>query len=688
MKILSSTLPPTSLRSTLVSLLLLALLSISAPTALSFDACGYLSYKLGLSVGPAKLSEYRACLRTIPFHTAEAKSLINTFWKVLGRIYPYANIVKNYTAGTPYDTSVDIKGGLLAIGKKAYKSDYDFQNDMISLVKSLNDGHTEWNPSCYSSIVGEPLQPFPIYMVSNATTKTSKLLVAPLDAMIAAESTGYPAELVFRLVEAELRINISDYAGAEVVKINGVNALTYAVEVAKTIGGYRDPQARLNSLFLRPSAFPDIIMLGEFFAPSFLPARDSIKFTFKKQGSATEETLDVPYYIVYSGRHFTNSSTFYTVNCKANTNTTAVFGAATVKESRPKMLGMMLRPKKNATMRARAATTSSTPTLLSGPYAVAKAYLLADKVTGVLVIPDFSGTFDYSGYYETSDNPYLDVFVAYELIRNSTAKRLIIYLSENPGGSSVLATLMRSLLFPSTTDVQYLLQYKAPAIVQHAALVVQKGKAVGTNYSFYSDPGFVDPYTNKPFSKPSNFFFPLVNLTQSGITDTFSSYFKFYANFTQLVDDYYYPYTDYELPTTQLFEPKDILIVSNGLCFSTCAIFASEMQDLGVRVVSTGGLPSEGSFSPSSGTAGFVVTSYLSYYEYNIYYLGLQKAAHTLALLPERGSFRFTLAQALRTSSLSVPLEFEYRKANYSLPYTESNVLDPYQIWKEAAKFF
>lgn len=73
------------------------------------------------------------------------------------------------------------------------------------------------------------------------------------------------------------------------------------------------------------------------------------------------------------------------------------------------------------------------------------------------------------------------------------------------------------------------------------------------------------------------------------------------SKFTQpLIEKYFdaesYPFiANSTYPPRRVFEPENIIIVSNGFCVSSCHLFASFLRDTyGVKTVGFGGLPKEG----------------------------------------------------------------------------------------------
>jgi hypothetical protein len=123
-----------------------------------------------------------------------------------------------------------------AIASRTYTYDIDFQNDVVQLYSQLCDAHSLYfRPKNYAALTF--WQPFSLVSIGGGT----ELFVAPY----------FPAGLE----EAYLTLtgmNITKFAGARVVLIEGVDATKYITEYAQySVGLSKDLATRFNVALTR-----------------------------------------------------------------------------------------------------------------------------------------------------------------------------------------------------------------------------------------------------------------------------------------------------------------------------------------------------------------------------------------------------------------------------------------------------
>lgn len=88
---------------------------------------------------------------------------------------------------------------------------------------------------------------------------------------------------VFKHTTASLGQSIELFAGAQVIAVNGVPVLDFVENFAKSVGDYRDQQARINTLFFRPSFSPGNFFPGSLMKlPDFFLDNDYVNYTVKR----------------------------------------------------------------------------------------------------------------------------------------------------------------------------------------------------------------------------------------------------------------------------------------------------------------------------------------------------------------------------------------------------------------------
>ncbi|KAK1992372.1 peptidase S41 family protein [Colletotrichum falcatum] len=155
----------------------------------------------------------------------------------------------------------------------------------------------------------------------------------------------------------------------------------------------------------------------------------------------------------------------------------------------------------------------------------------------------------------------------------------------------------------------------------------------------------------------------------------------------------------------QLFEPQNIVIVTDGACASTCTIFTGLLvEEQGVRTIALGGRPREAAMQAVGGVKGSQVLSFselqdaikqISRDAIEANYLDHLKEAFDVLpdvgeppLLPSLaesgGGFNYRNAYA-RDNVDGFPEQFVYRAANCRLFYTSDMIADPVAIWTRSA---
>ncbi|KAG0262684.1 hypothetical protein DFQ27_002202 [Actinomortierella ambigua] len=249
-------------------------------------------------------------------------------------------------------------------------------------------------------------------------------------------------------------------------------------------------------------------------------------------------------------------------------------------------------------------------TLLSSPYGL-HALLLADKKTGVLIIPTFSpkDRYDNGAYPEY----YSNLLQAIDVLR-PVAEHLILDVSSNGGGSVCLSQYFVSAFFPDT-----------PKVVSNVRLSKLEAELIAADMGQYFN-----------FLTPQGRFYDVDYLTdkvkhsnrEESFTNYLNEYCLKYKNSGIKVD----PAAEAQRPRSihkgYVYDPskvyypwdaEDIVIFSDGLCGSACATFTNQLvQKNNVwSIVYGGGDDPYDPFSYSSFPGGQVIgaETYFEYYK-------------------------------------------------------------------------
>lgn len=164
--------------------------------------------------------------------------------------------------------------------------------------------------------------------------------------------------------------------------------------------------------------------------------------------------------------------------------------------------------------------------------------------------------------------------------------------------------------------------------------------------------------------------------------------------------------------STQPFQSENIVILQDGFCGSTCAIFSELMREQGkVQTIAVGGRPMNTPMQGVGGSKGSQVLSFDTIYNFALNTLsnaeelyGLdtaQKLNKTTAagriantqqlfkrstrLITEHLSGSVNSLDNLRQNDTTeTALEFVYEAADCRLFYTAKSYLDPVPLWKQA----
>lgn len=140
-------------------------------------------------------------------------------------------------------------------------------------------------------------------------------------------------------------------------------------------------------------------------------------------------------------------------------------------------------------------------------------------------------------------------------------------------------------------------------------------------------------------------------------------------------------------------QPDQIVLLTDGLCGSTCSMFVEMMTQAGARTVVAGGQPAKGPMQAASGTRG--ARSYDTYTLDNdiIFARGIDDTVETNvnATLPEiRDSAiyvnyaSFNLRDQIRKID-TTPLQFEYEAADCRIYYTLANIYNITRLWYDVS---
>lgn len=638
---------------------------------------------------PAQLA--MECLVSVPFHQGPALKLIEST-----RIYLQWQSTTAWLKDPPKEYAEKVRGPFDLWGQwenirnkvraGSYKNEYEFGLDVYELFHAPHDSHLLYVPDSFGSafLFGRPMS-----LVS-----------------VSSDGQEMPKPYVQQDIVDESLGDIS-WTPSPISKINGQDAIAYLEDWAEH-GRYHDRDALYNELFyglpalsLAPGTFPIGNFAGDGRSRWHYPG-PTTDFLFENGTTRSYEnmaTVQLPHF-----NNVTDGESLYQVWYTGNPP-----------------LPQPWPPIPTPTNQSASAETplpapGYPPPVVRQVDNLIRGYYL-DKETSdvaVLAIPDFVS---YGGHQSFQDT-------AVEFLRRAKQdgkKKLIIDLQHNSGGTILLAYDMYKLLFPTLIDHAAADRARAFEDLYIAGTEWSRfSKAfTRTNLSYEEDPALygqlqiVSNWLNyesnldvnsKPFPSWDAFFGPV-----QAKGDNFTNLFRWnlgdvMTRFNGYVDIHGYgPLASYN---TTPFDAADIVVVTDGICASTCAVFAELMrQRAGVQFVALGGRPRPGLTQHIGGTRGtqgvslpgvrsiandtitFTNSSLAESQELNKTVLGQywEQTFFDRAALFSAGGINFR--DAIRDGDeTQTPLQFVYETADCRILYTKPMMVDMTALWKRVAE--
>ena len=207
---------------------------------------------------------------------------------------------------------------------------------------------------------------------------------------------------------------------------------------------------------------------------------------------------------------------------------------------------------------------------------------------------------------------------------------------------------------------------------------------VGEYYNKYTD--ISSDYVDAASMKVLTAFFPEEHFTyKPGPNTTYTNDFVVGEVFRAIkyMDIPQIRYRKRFMSGTPFFGDKPVLVLTNGVCFSSCAIFTHVLKShFGLQVVTVGGIPNE-PMPISASCLGFSKLSLNDEILQNAQNLGLKNYPPPFQVKVDLGY----AASAMYVNS-NVPCEFVYLAPDHRIFYDTYNVYDFVRLWEEAAQHF
>ncbi|KAK5714801.1 hypothetical protein LTR17_017048 [Elasticomyces elasticus] len=642
----------------------------------TLEPCAQLSIAVAQNTSMLDAGIAVACLQSIPVDVDGDIQEIEGL-KVLVQFQSDIAYLKDPPPGFLYP-GVDVLGTLDAIladvEAGAYKSDFDVQMDLYNLITSTYDFHFNWVPDLVSVF---------------SWTRKGSLVSLSSDGLSLPEV--YDARDVPTLSHSNS--SSSDYTPSVVTQINGVDTETWLNEFAALNPWDHDPDANYNNVFLN-------IPL----AVSSLGGRGSYQAGYVYQGDDTVLT-----FANGSTRHI---ETYARTSCSLSgvTDGPSFVQRCITEPSQSES------QKRTVTKRQESASTVTTqnaytpvptadpslprPTYYPQPFVITSDISLAgyfppgqpDVV--VVACPNLGpeNNFEFQSAFRS----------VLATAKSAGKSKLILDIRGNGGGNVVDGYDMFKQLFPSATPYGAT-NLAAFGLTNAIGEVVTHQVAVGNETD--DQLGALTDY-----DVAENLEIPLTDF--DSWADFYGPEFRNGGNFTKvkrfnLTDAYslgtpVYGYNNNTQPQPQTFDPDNIVILSDGFCGSTCAVFAEFMKtQAGVHAIAVGGRKQYGPMQWVGGTKGandqemsnlaiaaFTAAEGATAEQLSLFepYADIEESVkHTLSRLPSTSSGRVNFENNIREGDDSVtPLQFVYEAADCRFFYTSAMIVDQSLVWKRA----
>jgi hypothetical protein len=615
------------------------------------------------------------CLQSVPFHTDVGLNTTENLAKLL-QFQSTISFLKDPPEGYP-NPPVDLLSGLndikTNITNGVYKNQYDFEGDIARLMDKSFEGHLAFDGRVYTDVF------------KWARDKSITLISSSTDG-------GIPK------VYCNGDFNVGgSFQPSPVSQINGQDAISF-LQVEADTQGYQDPDARWNSLFMLQAADSS----GKFRFPRHYPGKETT-LTFENGTTRSWKNVAV---VVYPSdwSSISNGRSIYNLYVDPSGDGGNGFSQKRELERPTRGLHTPFQVKQVQDRQGIVPETYPDPFIEHPGEDVRLAgYFLDNTVAGtvgVLVIQ----TFDTGDEYTTGRRfqSVIQNFIAEA--KNRGVKKMVIDLRDNGGGYILLGYEVFRQFFPSTTP------YGGSRwrIQDASSILGEQISAVNSSYS--SSELETSPFHYRAFLNQDDADFAGWDDMKGPINthnpdDSFTKTLRWNLSDPSMTSD---PengvgititgYNNRSNFTEAPFDKDDIIILSDGVCSSTCSLFVEMMnRDAGVRTLTIGGRHQNGPTQAMGGTRGAEVIShrYLSYLSRYLQIVAttITEADEWAQKLPQSFPMQYLQASVNFQDQVrkgendpegdgdGVPLQFKNDTSNCRLWYTPSMYRNVTEVW-------
>ncbi|KAG0028417.1 hypothetical protein BGZ81_004760 [Podila clonocystis] len=600
----------------------------------------------------------KGCYEQFPFSPQIRDDTLDSVKANLESFYVFYDIARSPPPMENSDLNpVDLTASLTSLRNTTYPNDYSFQARLTHMIALLQDPHTSYKNMCYQQFLFiQPLSTYGVYENDRQQVKVATVLTK---------------------LDSRLGNNLVD---CEVTHIDGQPAFEVVSEYARTKPYSKDRGVRLNKAFSylahdKTGSSFDHYSLGTFAQRTSIPANATIEYKIDctaKLGldfsTDTSDSSAITLNLAWSALDatmapYTDGASYKQQFCSDNSIQTVkkfVLDTASPDDFSTAKVHLHGGRKKSRE-------------LFRGPYA--SFHLLGDGITAVFRLgtesPDKLDA-KHEGFYTNIDNGLASMEAA-------GAKKLIIDLQNNSGGIICWGRYVLQSLFPQTVDAPYIYNLRASRLAQALAQATfMYDQDINSPYE-----GLVDPETGTEVEDES-WMIPGVPLPGRE------------GAFSKKVTDRHCPVVD-EIkgdPGDAMFNPEDIVILTNGFCGSTCAVLALQLHErYGVRTMAIGGHHGESMIFTSFPGGAVQANNTQWVHRVQAVYSTLPAHVRTKELeslvprqLPANGQLAFTFREVMSASRPEQVSEYMRIPSEFRMDYTSARFRMPSILWEDVRK--
>lgn len=475
-----------------------------------------------------------------------------------------------------------------------YKNEYDFHYDIWSIVTSANDFHYVYN----------------LDILNVFSWQREHQLVS-----LSTDGIELPSVFVYDDIASA---NRSGTAPSPVVKINDIDVETWLNDQAGMNPWDHDPDANYNSfLWSAVKVNQGDASANGTYASLTRPQSSLTKLTFADGREVNDSTFASS---IKDFTGVTDGKTFFAKFCSSE----AALSASASNDSNPDTISSSGAATATtfasftAVSTQTTATPSSTffPTPLVLTSDLSLAGYLPDELpdTAVLQVPSFEPVDDLD--FQNSVRALLAT------AQSQGRSKLIIDLRGNGGGEILLGYDLFSQIFPHIkpyggSNIRSIPVYRniiqalwdSSTNAQSTDVNSQLQDSNGSRYSDFEAGQYFNG-NETPFSTAQESYGPYHRYD-----DDFTAIQRVNLNSSGYIGGQSYGSGQNTLPLPQVFQPENIVLLQDGLCGSTCAIFSEFMKSQAqVKTIAVGGRKQNGPMQGVGGSKGAEVIDFSTFW--------------------------------------------------------------------------